>query len=412
MIRNAILAIILLGFSTSFARIDNEPLYWIKVKAENQKQRSIIANSGAVIEHIADDYVAILGTSKDLEALKKTNEILTSFEMTQQMMDFPAEDSKFHNYAEMVQEITALAANNPDIVKLDTLTTTYNNHQMYHLTISTDLANSHMKPGIVFMGGHHAREHVSIEMAIRLASGLVQGFRSGDANYQRLIQGREIHIIPMVNPDGAEYDIATGNYQMWRKNRRNNGDGTYGVDLNRNYGHMWGTGGSSKSTRSDVYMGPHAFSEPETLAIKNFIEAHQNINILLSYHTFSELILYPWGHKYESIENAQAFEVHTTMAQTMARWNRYAPQQSSDLYIASGDTTDWSFGAHGIISFTFELDPKNMWSGGFYPGEKVLDGVYRKNINPALYLIDYADNPYRVLEPAHRAYGLNSPLVK
>jgi carboxypeptidase T len=121
---------------------------------------------------------------------------------------------------------------------------------------------------------------------------------------------------------------------------------------------------------------------------------------LLSFHSFSELILYPWGHSYDPISQLKDRQVHEVMAKKMSTWNGYTPQQASQLYIASGDTTDWSYGEHRIISFTFELDPKNtgFGGGGFYPGAKVIPDVIRKNIEPALYLIEHADNPYRVLD--------------
>ena len=187
-------------------------------------------------------------------------------------------------------------------------------------------------------------------------------------------------------------------YKWWRKNRQGKGAGSvYGVDLNRNYGYKWGGEGAGDSQDSETYRGETAFSEPETQAVKTFIEAHPNITTLLTYHTFSELILYPWGHQYDSIEDQKALRVHEVMAQTMGRMTGYKPQQSSDLYITSGDTTDWSFGEHGIISFTFELYPASLWEGGFYPPASVIQDVVNNNIPSALYLIDYADNPYRVL---------------
>src|SRR3990172_6427507 len=84
------------------------------------------------------------------------------------------------------------------------------------------------------------------------------------------------------------------------------------------------------------------------------------------------------------------------MAQTMAQMTGYTPEQSSDLYIASGDTTDWSWGEKGIFSFTFELTPKFSWGGGgFYPGAGAIATTFQANIRPALYLIDLADDPYR-----------------
>ncbi len=408
-----IAALFIFNFSTSFAKASEDPdLYWMKVKAKDKFARSLIANTGIAIEHVNDNYVMGMGTKSELDAVKKTGRLETSFKLSEQMLDFPAKDEKFHNYTELLAELNSLAANNPDIVALNSIGQSHENRQILHLTISTDLAQSDLKPGIVFMGGHHAREHVSIEMPLMLAQYLVREYRNQNAEVVNLLESRQIHLIPMVNPDGAEHDISSGRYKTWRKNRRLNADGNYGVDLNRNYGFMWGTGGSSKSTRSDVYMGKAPFSEPETMAIKNFVEAQTNISILLSFHTFSELILYPWGHKYDSISDSRALSVHTTMANRMAQWNGYKPQQSSDLYVASGDTTDWSFGSQGIISFTFELDPKSMWSGGFYPGQNTIDIAFNKNIKPALYLMSYADNPYRVLESTHQAYGLNSPLVK
>jgi carboxypeptidase T len=202
--------------------------------------------------------------------------------------------------------------------------------------------------------------------------------------------------------------VASGEYQLWRKNRRNNGDGSMGVDLNRNYGYGWGGDGASASPDDETYRGAKAFSEPETQNVKAFFDSHSNITIDLTFHTFSELILYPWGHTNEQIADAKAYAVHKTMAETMAKWNHYTPEQASDLYITSGDTTDWAFGTHGIISFTFELDPKMMFdaSRGFYPGQDFIMPVFQKNLEPCLYLIEYADNPYRVLDKTGPAYGL------
>ncbi|MGE3388234.1 MAG: M14 family metallopeptidase, partial [Bdellovibrionales bacterium] len=244
------------------------------------------------------------------------------------------------------------------------------------------------------------------------AERLINGYKNGDAEIRRLLQTRDIHIIPIVNPDGKEHDISTGDYKFWRKNRATINNAKQGVDLNRNYSYGWGGGGASSDPRSDTYRGPGPFSEPETQAIKKFIEVQHNISILLSFHTFSELILYPWGHTDDRIGDQRDYLVHKTMAETMAQWNSYTPQQSSELYIASGDTTDWSYGAHKIISFTFELDPSSMFEGGFYPGASKIDVVAEKNWRPCLYLMDLADNPYRVLEPTHARYGLNSALIQ
>lgn len=377
-----------------------DALFWIKVKASNKFERTNIEELGGAIEKVADDHVFVIGDSKLLHDLRQRNLVLETSLLDGHQLDFPLNDSDFHNYKELTDSLSELAKSHPDLVELTSIGKTYENRDIWALRISTDLSTSHQKPAVVFMGGHHAREHLSVEVPLLLAQHLVKKFDEGDQRVGSLLRSREVHIIPLVNPDGAEYDVEDGSYKWWRKNRRDNGNRTWGVDLNRNYGYEWGTGGSSNRTSSDTYMGPSPFSEPETIAIRDYIEGRDNISILLSFHTFSQLILYPWGHKYDSISDYADREVHQRMAQTMAGWNGYTPQQSSELYIASGDTTDWSFGTQKIISFTFELDPGSLWGGGFYPGSQVISQVFQKNLEPCLYLLEYSDNPYRVLAPS------------
>lgn len=372
--------------------------FWMKIRATDKFQRSVIANTGAAIEITSDDYVIAFGNVQEKERIEKLGWMIAATPLVN-ALDFPPSDGEYHNYTELKEAMVKIAADYPDIVKLISIGKTTEGRDILGLHISGDLANSATKPGIIFMGGHHAREHLSVETPLRLTQKLLELYKSGDAKAMALLDNRDLHIIPAVNPDGLEFDISTGKYQYWRKNRRLNADGVYGVDLNRNYGFGWGTGGSSTDTSSDVYMGPKPFSEPETQAIKAYVESNKNISILLSFHTFSKLILYPWGHTYDPIADGRAKQVHEIMAKKMAQWNGYTPEQSSALYIASGDTTDWSFGELKIISFTFELDPGNTGgSAGFYPGAKIIQQVVDKNWNPFIYLIERADNPYRVID--------------
>jgi carboxypeptidase T len=401
--------------TTSLSAADDAH-YWMKFKANDKYQRSTIADLGVTIEAVIEDSVIAIGTKENLEAAKKTGMLEVSFQLDQRMLDFPKHDSNFHNYSELMKVLEEVAAQYPQLVKLSTIGKSLNGLDIPMITFSTtpdDLS----KPAVFFMGGHHAREHLSVELPLNLIRYLAQEYAAGNKRIVSLLENRTVYIAPVINPDGKEHDIATGSYKLWRKNRRENGAGSYGVDLNRNYGYMWGGGGASSNPRADTYRGATAFSEPETQAVKAFFESHRNITITLSFHTFSELILYPWGHKYDAISNPRDFAVHKTMADTMAVWNRYKPQQSSELYIASGDTTDWAYGQLGIISFTFELDPRMTPDkqfnpeAGFYPGQSLIDPVFRKNLEPSLYLIEYSDNPYRVLDHKGVAYGLNSPLV-
>jgi len=394
------IASLALTLSPQSAHTTDTNLYWMKIRARDQFERSVIADKGVVIESVREDFVAATGTLEEKNAIEKLGWLEVSFPLTA-AMDFPSKDAAYHNYAELTQKIQELVTKYPTLIKLSSAGKSTEGRDIWALRISGNLAQADTLPAIIYMGGHHAREHLSVELPLYYAEYFLSEYTNGNPRIINLLNGRDIHIIPAVNPDGLEYDVASGSYKLWRKNRSRNSDGSYGVDLNRNYGYQWGTGGSSNNPNSDTYKGPQPFSEPETVAIKNYVEAHQNISTLLSFHTFSELILYPWGHTNSSIADARDQQVHQKMAEKMADWNHYTPEQSSALYIASGDTTDWSYGEHKIISFTFELDPTNSgWGGsdGFYPGAGVIPAVQLKNLEPVLYLLEYADNPYRVLD--------------
>jgi carboxypeptidase T len=319
---------------------------------------------------------------------------------------FPPADQNYHDYDEMVVELKKLEAKAPEIVKLYTFGLSngyaaqgYPQRELLALRISDHPTDEENEPGVIFLGQHHAREHLSSEVPLFLAQYLVDQYGK-DPKVTQLVDEREIWIAPIINPDGSEWDIRGDKYHMWRKNLAIDQPTKkmVGVDLNRNYGFGWGGPGSSGEKSSDIYRGPEAFSEPETRAVRDFVRLHApHTKVLLTFHTYSELILYPWGHKDDPISVEKDRKTFETMAQTMAKMNGYKPEKSSELYLASGDTTDWAYGELGIFAFTFELFPKSNMQGGFYPGD-VIQKVAQNNLAPALYLIEHADDPYRVLD--------------
>ena len=379
---------------------DNES-QWISIRANGKEARTKAVELGMSIETVVNDMSYGFAPMSIVQKLQKNGvDVVTYFPASViRNHDFPGKDSVFHDYKRMEAAMDDLAAKFPNLVKKFTIGKTLEGRDIVGVRINSHAKNATEltgQPGIVFMGGHHAREHLSVEMPIMYAQHLVSNYGK-DPTVTSLIDNRDIYFIPMVNADGAEFDISTGNYQMWRKNRRpNQGNKCDGVDINRNYGYRWGTGGSSTDPCSDVYMGASAFSEPETRAVKAFVESRPNVKILLTFHTYSELILYPWGSSYDPITKSDDLAAYKTMADTMARWNGYTAEQSSELYITSGDTTDWSYGQLGIFSFTFELSPRDSWGGGgFYPGAEAIQKTFDANMRPVLYLIDLADEPHR-----------------
>lgn len=373
--------------------------FWMELKASNKYERTELINKGFDIIAVEEDRVIVLGTASELQKADELGVLLYQYKSNLSPFDFPVQDEKFRNYEEIVNLLNNLANNNPDLIELASIGSSVEGRDILSVRLSAVSSRAkRLMPAAVFMGGHHAREHVSVEMPLMLLEYLIDEYNHQNPRIVSLLNNFEVYIIPVVNPDGKQHDIAGSKYKHWRKNRSQNTDGSRGVDLNRNYAFGWGGAGASSYPGSDTYRGPNAFSEPETQAIKAFVESHPNITTLLSYHTFSQLVLWPWGHVNGEIPNQKDLAVFKTMGEKMAQWNGYRPMKSGDLYLASGDTCDWAYGEHGIFAFTFELDPKSMWNGGFYPGQGVLQAVFDKNLEPALYMIETSDNPYKVLE--------------
>ncbi|MBI2789367.1 MAG: zinc carboxypeptidase [Elusimicrobia bacterium] len=380
-----------------------DPRVWVELDAPGKAERQAAVDAGISIEEVKPGSAAGFATPKALERAKAAGlKVRTTVTLRQRFgaLDFPEKDAIYHNYKELEAELRSLAARAPDLVSVFSIGKSTRGRDLWAVRLTKGATGTQRskKPGIVFMGTHHAREHLSTEVPLLIAKNLVDN--RADAEVARLLDTRDVYFIPMVNPDGVEYDIEGGKYHMHRKNMAQNADGSTGVDLNRNYAWGWGGGGASPNPDDDTYRGPSAFSEPESKAVRDFVSARPNLKVLLSYHTFSELILYPWGGSDEQIPDKKALAAFKNMAGEMAKMTGYTPEQSSDLYVATGDTCDWAWGEKGIFAFTFELTPKSMWDGGFYPGAGVVQRVFQANIRPALYLIDLSDDPYRAAKDA------------
>lgn len=425
----------ILSMSTMAAdQSSSKPTHIIEVKAATREERSALANLGYSLDELRSDKVYIYGHQNDEVALKATGFDAKAYAFKPEWFKWtpqtfgngkPAPEGagiSYHSYTEVAAKLDDLAKINPSIVTKMSLGRSLENRDVPMIRISGKTpgdAETQKLPAIMYMGCHHAREHLSVEVPLMFAEYLIKNYGT-DANVTKLVDSREIFVAPMVNPDGHVYDFqGNGEGKMWRKNRRHNSNGTWGVDLNRNYGFYWGTGGSSTDGSSDVYMGPSAFSEPETVNVREFVRSQKRMTTLLTLHTFSELVLYPWGHSYDPIGKGgvgktEDFPVFEKMAKQMASWNGYTPEQASSLYIASGDTTDWAYGELGIFAFTFELTPTSLWDGGFYPEPTVIQPTFDANLKPMLYMLEYADNPHRTMTdklPDYLAQGI-SPATK
>ncbi|MCP4711493.1 MAG: hypothetical protein GY869_22980, partial [Planctomycetes bacterium] len=211
------------------------------------------------------------------------------------------------------------------------------------------------------------------------------------------VDNREIWVVPMLNPDG--HYVVQEIYDLWRKNTRdNNNSGQFetnndGVDLNRNYGYMWGydNTGSSPDPTSATYRGPGPFSEPETQALRDFC-IEREFTIALNYHSSGRLLLYPWGF---IPQNTPDHDIFVALADQFVAENGYIPGNSGSgiIYSTNGGTCDWLYGAQGIFGFTPEVGSQ------FLPPDSEIPALLAETFPINIAAAFYAANPYSIRLP-------------
>jgi len=296
----------------------------------------------------------------------------------------------YHSYRELEADMLALQQKYPGLAKVFDLGDSLEKRNIYALKISANVAFDEDETEVLFLGCHHAREWISVEVPFLFGKYLLENYAT-DPEAKRLVDRSEVWIVPLVNPDGLEYTIHV--YRYWRKNRRDNKDGTYGIDLNRNYGYKWGVSnnGSSPDPGSEIYRGPQAFSEPETRAIRDFF-LKKNFQGMISYHSFAQAIMYPWGYTAdipdkESVLRDIAARMEELIREVNGRAYSFGPAGQT-LYLTNGDTVDWTFGTSAIPSYTIELPPIDELGGGFFNSEADIQSIFEENLPAMLYFVD------------------------
>ncbi|GMV35706.1 MAG: hypothetical protein AMXMBFR61_02140 [Fimbriimonadales bacterium] len=278
----------------------------------------------------------------------------------------------------------------PALAKRIQVGTSVQNRPIYVLRLSTGVnqtdAYGSKKLGVLYHGAEHAREWISPPVVLYIANYLLTNY-GVDKRATDILNHMDVYCMPVMNPDGYRYTWT--NNRMWRKNRRNNGDGTYGVDLNRNWGYMWGGDGSSGNTSSETYRGPSPFSEPETRAVRDFLLANPRVKGHLDYHSYSQLILFPWGYTSAQCPDYAAFlsatgRMATLINQVHGMVYDYGSVGGS-LYLASGCSLDWSYAVAGTRAITIELRDTGEY-GFVLPKEQIIP-TCEENLPAA---IDYA----------------------
>ena len=383
-------------------------------------------NAGFRVEIIIDDVVKHYqeqNKKKGEAATKRTTSVTCTNPAVNDPVHFHLGSyAGYFTYTEMLQVLDSMQRLYPGLISVRQPIDTFHSirdSSIYWVRISNNPSvGQPAKPQILYTALHHAREPGSLSATLYYMWYLLENY-STNAHIKAIVDNMELYFVPCVNPDGYIYNITTNpaGGGMMRKNMRDNHDGTFGVDLNRNYGWDWGYDdiGSSPITSSDTYRGTGPFSEPETQAMRWFAENH-HFKINLNYHTYQNDLLYPWGYL-DASQTADS-AIFSNDAQFLTRDNQYGYGTCDQTlnYVANGDSDDWMYGDDTdkpqVIAMTPEIGAIN---DGFYPAADMIlpdcEQNLDANINAASLLLPFAnihhtDNKILVQPSGYLHYNL------
>jgi hypothetical protein len=357
----------------------------------NNEEVAILRNTGRRCEILVDDMEAAYRqrpkmSGAELQALKA------------QMSALYATPSNFHfgsmggylTFAEVVTELDNMRALYPNLISArQSLGLSIESRDIWMVKISDNPDADESEQEILYTGLHHAREPQSMTTVIYFMWYVLENY-GADPTVTNLVDNRELYFVPVVNPDGYAYNQQTNpnGGGLWRKNRRNNGNGTFGVDLNRNYGYQWGynNSGSSPTPSSETYRGTAAFSEPETQVMRDFALGRQ-FRLANNYHSYGNYLIFPWG--YIASFFTPDHSVYAAWGLDMTQFNNYVEGTANQTvgYTVNGEANDWLYGEQTqkgkVFGFTTEV---GTGSDGFWPSQSRIIPLADENVYPNLVL--------------------------
>ncbi|MCX7611318.1 MAG: M14 family zinc carboxypeptidase [Ignavibacterium sp.] len=293
----------------------------------------------------------------------------------------------FYTFNEIVAQLDTMYMQYPNLITQKfQIGTSQEGRPIWAVKISDNPNLSENEPKVGYDALIHAREPQSMASLMYFMWYLLQNYGTNpEVTY--LVNNREMFFIPCVNPDGYEYNRQTNpnGGGMWRKNRRNNG-GSYGVDLNRNFGYMWGydNSGSSPNPSDETYRGPFAFSEPEAQAVRDFA-IQNNYKTHFNMHSYQNAFLYPWGYINSLTPDNPIYVEFST---DMCAYNGYTHGNSYQIlgYNSNGSVRDWMYGEQTTkqkaFGYTVEIGSS---SDGFWPPTNRIFPLAQGMLKPCLY---------------------------
>jgi hypothetical protein len=379
----------------------------------DEREFSALQQSGLAYEILIDDWYAYYNS------LPKLSEGEKRFIKSESEIKFGVSGFKFgsmggyYTFAEIIADLDTMFQLYPNLItEKYSIGTSREGRTIWAVKISDNPNINEDEPAVGFDALIHAREPQSMATLMYFMWYLLENYNT-DPLVTYLVNNREIYCIPCFNPDGYEYNHQTNpnGGGMWRKNRRNNGGGCYGVDLNRNFGYMWGYDniGSSPDSCAETYRGPFAFSEPESQAIRD-LAMLKNYKTHLNMHSWSDVYFSPWGYNKEETPDSIIFE---EFAMDMIHYNDYGYNSGVMNYTTNGCVIDWMYGEqqdkNKIISYLIEIGGEGDY---FWPPQHRIFPIAQINVEPNLYLTGVAGEYVKIIDYNFSEYFLPGDSVE
>ena len=264
---------------------------------------------------------------------------------------------QYMSYQESLDFLYMMEKAYPDLINIIKIGTTFEGRDIVLAKISKNVETADDKPAMLYTGSVHAREWIGHELALKFIDYVAKN-QNVDPELEKSLTRSTIYMVPCLNPDGYEY--SRKHFSFWRKNRRKNHDGTIGVDLNRNFSIGFV---KQKDTSSNVYGGEEPFSEAETRAMKDFVDAHDNITIAFDYHSQGN-VFFP-AHKFMHEAEVDGTDMNVLCANmndefakvTGRKYGIHRGKPPAGLISGSGREYYYS---KGIMAVVVEVGTKNI----------------------------------------------------
>lgn len=311
------------------------------------------------------------------------------------------------SYDSMKSTLRRLASSFPSICRLDSFGPSHEGRYVLGLKISDNPEVDEDEPEVLFIGQVHAREWAAGQVCRHIADTLIRNYAT-NSSFRSLIDEREIWVFPIVNVDGFSYDYPS--QRSWRKNRQPFGS-AIGCDDNRDFPGVcsgnrmseWGSlvAGSrtSHAPSDETFFGASGAWGKEIGHLCDFFR-QRTVSACIEFHSYSELILWPFGHGENTPDNTFYSDLGRQVASRIAKLSSgtYTPQRGDQLYPTNGGSDDWFYGwartigGFPCLSFCCELGTT------FYQSTTDLNKIQTEAFKGSFYLAQQAENIITALE--------------